>query len=100
MKTTEQNSLESLKAAIPVLEAIEAWNEQSIHDRLLELAQQLGIKNGQILWPVRTALTGKDVTPGGAIEIADILGREETLRRLAAGIKKLEKIPGVIRKGE
>ncbi len=89
MKTTEENSLESLKAAVPVLEGISDWNEQTVHDSLIELVQKLGIKNSQMFWPVRTAITGKDVTPGGAIEIADILGKEETLKRIAIGIEKL-----------
>ncbi len=89
MKTTLENSLESLKAALPVLEELTEWNEQSIHDSLLQLVEKLGIKNGQMLWPVRTAITGKAVTPGGAIEAADILGKEETLNRIRAGIKKL-----------
>lgn len=89
MKTTLENSLESLKAALPVLEALEQWDEQSIHDSLLQLVEKLGIKNGQMLWPVRTAITGKDVTPGGAIEIADILGKEESLKRIRVGIEKL-----------
>lgn len=90
MKTTFENSLESLKAALPVLEAVTDWSEQVIHDTLMELVQQLGIKNGQMLWPVRTAITGKPVTPGGAIEVADILGKEETLRRIKNGVTKLE----------
>ncbi|NLL68287.1 MAG: glutamate--tRNA ligase [Clostridiaceae bacterium] len=91
MKTTFENSLESLKAALPVLENLESWNETSIHDNLLALVEQLGIKNGQMLWPVRTAISGWAVTPGGAIEIADILGKNETLRRIKIGIERLEK---------
>ena len=89
MKTTLENSLEGLKAALPVLEAIEEWNEQNIHDSLVSLAERMGVKNGQIMWPVRTAITGKAVSPGGAVEIADILGKEETIRRIKAGIDKL-----------
>ena len=57
---------------------------------LLTLPAQLGMKNGQVLWPVRTAITGKQFTPGGAIEITHILGKEETLRRIDKGIEKLE----------
>jgi len=53
--------------------------------------ESMGIKNGQMLWPIRTALSGWEVTPGGAIEIADILGKEETLRRIRVGIERLEK---------
>ena len=91
MKTTLEISLNSLKEALPVLESIEDWNEPSLHDNLLDLAKNLGIKNGQMLWPVRTAISGWQVTPGGAIEIADILGKNETLRRIRIGIERLEK---------
>lgn len=91
MKTTPENSLENLKAALPVLEKLEAWDQQLMHDRLMELIQQLGIKNSQMLWPIRTALSGKDVTPGGAMELAVMLGREESLKRIRTGIEKLEK---------
>lgn len=91
MKTTPENSLENLKEALPVLEAISVWDETTIHGKLFELIEKLGIKNGQMLWPIRTALSGWEVTPGGAIEIAEILGRDETLRRLKIGIERLEK---------
>lgn len=57
----------------------------------MALPKQLEMKNGQVLWPVRTALTGKQFTPGGAIEIAYILGKDESLRRIAIGIERLEK---------
>ena len=52
--------------------------------------QEKGIKNGQALWPVRTAVSGKQMTPGGAFEIMEILGKEESLRRIRVGIEKLE----------
>lgn len=89
MKTNLENSLESLKAAVPVLEAINDWSFQTLHDELVKLAETMGIKNSQMLWPIRTAITGKQVTPGGAIEIAEILGKEETLKRIRLGIEKL-----------
>lgn len=90
MKTTPEIALSSLEASLPVLEGIQEWNESTIHEALLSLVQQLGIKNGQMLWPVRTAISGKEVTPGGAIEIADILGKEETIKRIRIGIEKLK----------
>ena len=90
MKTNPENSLEALKEALKVLESISDWNEQNIHDGLIELAQRLELKNGRILWPVRVAISGKAFTPGGAVEIADILGKEETLRRIKIGISQLE----------
>ncbi len=91
MKTNDEIALSSLKAALPVLEGLEDWNTQSIHDALMALVGELGIKNGQLLWPVRTALSGEPTSPGGAMELADILGKEESLRRIRVGIEKLEK---------
>ncbi len=88
-KTDEANSLESLKASVPFLESLTDWNNQAVYDKLLELATQMGIKNSQLLWPIRTAISGKEVTPGGATEIAEILGRQETLKRIKTGIEKL-----------
>ncbi len=89
-KTTLENSLESLNSAYPVLEAVSEWNEEAIHSALFSHIEALGIKNSLMLWPVRTAISGKAVTPGGAIEIADILGKEETLKRMKIGIEKLK----------
>lgn len=90
MKTTRENSLESLKAALTALEKVNDWTNQILFEKLMGLVQQMEVKNSQILWPVRTAISGKDVTPGGATEIAEILGKEETLRRIRTGISKLE----------
>lgn len=91
MKTTEEIALDSLKACLPVLEALEPWEETAIHDSMMALVAEKGIKNGQLLWPIRTALSGKPTSPGGAIELADILGKKETLRRLEKGIELLSK---------
>ncbi len=66
-----------------------SFDAASVHDCLIGAAQENGMKNGQVLWPVRVALTGLQSTPGGAVELAEILGREETLRRLDAAIEKL-----------
>mgnify|MGYP000890737323 CR=1 FL=1 len=90
MKTTKEIALNSLNEALPVLEQITEWNEQNIHDSLFKLIEKLAIKNSQMLWPIRTAITGKAVSPGGAIEIADILGKDETLSRIKIGIEKLK----------
>ena len=90
MKSNEEISLESLKAARAALEAVAEWNETNVHDALMALPEKLQRKNGQVLFPVRVAISGKQFTPGGAIEIADILGKEETLRRLDLSIKQLE----------
>ena len=73
MKTTYEIALKALKAAQEALSSLNDWSsEESVHDVLLSLPQKMEMKNGQILWPVRTAITGKQFTPGGAIEIAHI----------------------------
>ena len=91
MKTNYEVALTALKACKEALSALEDWSSETVlHDLLLSLPKEMGMKNGQILWPVRTAITGKQFTPGGAIEIAHILGKEETLKRIEKGIEKLE----------
>ena len=89
-KTTLENSPQMLQAAIPVLEGLADWNVDAIHDSLIALAGELGVKNGTLLWPVRIAAAGTLVTPGGAMEILALLGREEALRRLKLGLAKLQ----------
>lgn len=89
MKTDLVNSLENLKLAYDELENINNWTDEEIEKALKALIKKLGVKNGQVFWPVRTALSGKQFTPGGAIEIASVLGKEESLRRIEIGIKKL-----------
>ena len=91
MKTNEENSLESLKAVLPVLENLSDWNFDAIHTALFDLIAKLEVKNGIILWPLRVAVSGKAFTPGGGVELADILGKEETLRRIKKGIEILSK---------
>lgn len=89
MKTNEENSLESLKDILPVLEGIEDWTQENIHNALFELIARKGVKNGIILWPLRVAVSGKSFTPGGGIELSVILGKEETIKRVKTGIEKL-----------
>ena len=88
-KTDSVVSAEVLDFVIPALTALPAWTEEALHETLLGMAEARGMKNGTLLWPVRIALAGKQVTPGGAIEIAALLGREESLRRLNFGRSKL-----------
>jgi glutamyl-tRNA synthetase len=89
MKTNEENSLEALEVTQPALETLESWTAESIHDALIGLAERLELKNGRIMWPVRVAVSGKMTTPGGAVEICHILGKEETLRRMKIGMEQL-----------
>lgn len=91
MKTTEEMCLENLKKAVPVLEGLTEWTNESIYKALITLIQEMGIKNGQMLWPVRTALSGKPTSPCGASELAELLGKEESIRRINKGIEMLSK---------
>lgn len=91
MKTNEENSLESLKEILPVLEGLNDWTFDAIHNALFELIAKLEVKNGIILWPLRVAVSGKSFTPGGGIELAEILGKDETVKRIQAGIALLSK---------
>ena len=91
MKTNSENSLEVLKELLPIFEAHEDYSVESLHDLIMKYIADKGIKNGQGLWPIRTAVSGKQMTPGGAYEIMEILGKEESLRRIKIGIDKLEK---------
>ena len=79
-----------LEAAVPMLEALPQWTADAIHDGLIALAEKLEVKNATLMWPVRIAAAGQAVTPGGAVEICAILGREECLRRLNLGLEKLK----------
>ncbi|MCI6999149.1 MAG: glutamate--tRNA ligase family protein, partial [Clostridiales bacterium] len=89
-KTNSDVSREMLEKAIPVLEALPEWTTDAVHDSLISLAAELSVKNATLMWPVRIAAAGKLVTPGGAVEICAILGKEETLRRLRAGLEMLK----------
>ncbi len=88
-KTNEQIALDSLNAALPVLEGLDEWTEESIHEALFALIEKLGCKNAIVLYPLRVAVSGKAFTPGGAIELSFLLGKEDTLARIRKGIEKL-----------
>ncbi len=89
MKSTKESSLEVLKEVLPVLEAEEDYSNDALYTLLTGFAAEHGLKNGTVLWPIRTALSGLPQTPGGATELLEILGKEESLRRLAAAVEKL-----------
>lgn len=90
MKTNPEVALMALKECRTALENQADWSEEALHETLLALPKKLEVKNGIILFPLRLAITGKQFTPGGAVEIAAILGKEETLRRLDSSIAQLE----------
>ncbi|MCM1043527.1 MAG: glutamate--tRNA ligase [Corallococcus sp.] len=88
-KTDQNTAREVLPQITDKLNSVTDWNNQSLYTALVELASETGRKNGQVLWPARVALSGLAATPGGASEIAEILGKEETMRRLAFSLKLL-----------
>lgn len=92
MKTNIENSLEALKIVLPELANLDFNNEDKIKEKFIELAKKHEKKNGQIMYPIRIALTFKTFTPGGAVEIAHILGKDETIKRINNAINKLEQI--------
>ena len=85
---TKEEVLPLVKQA---LENVTDWNNASLYQALVDLATAQGIKNGKVLWPARIALTGRASTPGGASEVAELLGKEETLRRLDLAMAMLNK---------
>lgn len=89
LKTDTNTAKKVLPYAVDALKNIDNWNHESIHTALLSVVTMLEVKNGQVLWPVRVAISGCQSTPGGATELADILGKIETLRRLQFSIKQL-----------
>ena len=88
-KTNLENAPAILKTVTERLKALENWNCDAIKELLINLATELELKNGTVMWPARIAASGQTVTPGGAVEILDILGKDETLRRLNIGLEKL-----------
>lgn len=89
MKTSPETALEALNAALPVLEQLESFDFDAIHNAMFDLIAKLGVKNGWLLWAIRVAVSGKQFTPGGGIELCAVLGKEETLKRIRVGIDKL-----------
>lgn len=90
MKTNEETSLEVLKEVLPILEAQDDYSNDALYATLKKYIEEKGYKNGYVMWPVRTAVSGKQNTPGGATEIMEVLGKEESLCRIRKGIELLE----------
>lgn len=91
MKTTPESSLEVLRELLPVFEKQEDYSNDALYDTLCGYVKEKGCKNGYAMWPVRTAVSGKQMTPGGATELMEVLGREESVARIQAAIARLEK---------
>lgn len=91
MKTTAESSLEVLRELLPLLEEQQDYSNGALYETLCAYVEKKGCKNGYAMWPVRTAVSGKQMTPAGATEIMEVLGREESLSRIRTGIALLEK---------
>ena len=91
MKTNEETSLTVLKEVLPVLEEQEDYTNDPLFETLSAFVKEHGYKNGYVMWPLRTAVSGKQMTPAGATEIMEIIGKDETIKRVKAAIEKLSK---------
>ena len=90
MKTNSETSLEVLKEVLPILEAQEDYSNDGLYQTLVKYVEEKGCKNGYVMWPIRTAVSGKQMTPAGATEIMEVLGKEESLNRIRKGIELLQ----------
>ena len=90
MKTNTDNSLEVLKELLPSLEKTDDYSVDGLHELVFEYIGKKGCKNGQALWPLRTAVSGKQMTPAGAFEIMEVIGKDESIKRIKKGIELLE----------
>ena len=88
-KSTLESSRAVLEAVVPLLESLESWSNESLFEVLKAFAQEQSLKVGTVMWPIRTALSGQETSPGGATELAALLGKEESLRRIKLGVSKL-----------
>lgn len=89
MKTTKESSLEVLQELLPRFESLDDYSNDALYAVLVDYVKEKGCKNGYAMWPVRTAVSGKQMTPGGATEIMEVIGKEESLARIRAAIEKL-----------
>ena len=92
MKTNAETSLSVLQDLLPRLEAQEDYTNDALYAALSAYVEEKGYKNGYVMWPVRTAVSGKQMTPGGATELMEVLGKEESLARIRKGIEMLERV--------
>ena len=90
MKTTSETSLEVLEELLPIFEAQDDYSNDALYQTLVKFVEEKGSKNGYVMWPVRTAVSGKQMTPAGATEIMEVLGKEESLNRIRKGIELLQ----------
>lgn len=91
MKTNAQTAFEVLTELLPLLEAQDDYSNDALYETLAAYVKEKGVKNGYVMWPVRTAVSGKQSTPGGATEIMEIIGKEESLKRIRMGLELLSR---------
>lgn len=91
MKSTSETSLQVLKDVLPLLEAQEDFSNDALYETLSKYVEEKGVKTGFVMWPIRTAVSGKQMTPAGATEIMEVLGKEEALARIRKGMEMLSK---------
>ncbi len=89
MKSTAETSLQVLTEVLPILKAQEDYSNDGLYGSLSRYVEEKGVKTGFVMWPIRTAVSGKQMTPAGATEIMEVLGKEESLARIQIGIEKL-----------
>ena len=90
MKTTAESSLKVLIDILPMLEAQEDYSNDALYQLLLSYVAEKDVKNGYVMWPIRTAVSGMQMTPAGATEIMEVLGKEESIKRIKKGIELLQ----------
>ena len=90
MKTNSETALKVLVDVLPILEGTDDFSNDSLYEKLSAYVSENGVKNGYVMWPIRTAVSGKQTTPGGATELMEVLGKKESLVRIRKGIEKLE----------
>ena len=90
MKTNAETSLEVLTEVLPKLKEQTDYSNDALYAMLSAYVEEKGVKNGYVMWPIRTAVSGKQMTPGGATELMEVLGKEETIARIEAAIEKLQ----------
>ena len=90
MKTNAESSLEVLTEVLPLLEAQADFGNDALYALLSDYVEKKGVKNGYVMWPIRTAVSGKQMTPGGATELMEVLGKEESIARIKKGIIMLQ----------
>ena len=92
MKTNQETSLTVLTEVLPILEAQNDFSNDALYETLSKYVAEKGYKTGFVMWPIRTAVSGKQMTPAGATEIMEVLGREESIARIQNGIELLSRL--------